>query len=193
MQTETSEIYQKYQPGSFHHIYWKLQMDASSQQDARGICWHPSMIRVWWCLFLMHKSGGAYEALHKSGVLKLPSQRTLMDYTCDEWEKCVLILLDEMHIHEDLAYDKHTDKLVAFTNLGDIANHLLALKNPWSIAVLSGCLLACTVTVLMVRGLFTSFSLPTHSFHVPVLPGKLLYTLFWDAVHGENRGLWIGG
>ena len=77
MQTETSEIYQKYQPGSFHHIYWKLQMDASSQQDARGICWHPSMIRVWWCLFLMHKSGGAYEALHKSGVLKLPSQRTL--------------------------------------------------------------------------------------------------------------------
>ena len=85
---------------------------------------------IWRCLFLRHKSSGAYEALYKSGVLKLPSQRTLMDYTCDEWEKCVLILLDEMHIHEDLAYDKHTDKLVAFTNLGDIANHLLALKNP---------------------------------------------------------------
>ena len=37
------------------------------------------MIR--WCLYLCHLSSSAYETLHTSGVLKLPSQRTLRDYT----------------------------------------------------------------------------------------------------------------
>lgn len=34
-----------------------------------------------WCLYLRHLSGKAYETLRQSGVLKLPSQRTLRDYT----------------------------------------------------------------------------------------------------------------
>ena len=46
--------------------------------------------------------------------------------SCAEREKCVVLLLDEMHIREDLVYDKHTGELIGFTNLGDIANHLLA-------------------------------------------------------------------
>lgn len=56
--------------------------------------------------------------LRQSGCLHLPSQRTLWDYThyikdemlvsaanlttCPEREKCVLLLLDEMHIRQDL-------------------------------------------------------------------------------------------
>ena len=71
--------------------------------------------------------------LRESGVITLPSQRTLRDYTyytkaitgfstdvdaqlmraanptiCKKWEKHVAILMDEMHIKEDLVYDKHT-------------------------------------------------------------------------------------
>ena len=34
-----------------------------------------------WCLYLRHRSSGAYETLRRSGVLNLPSQRTLCDYT----------------------------------------------------------------------------------------------------------------
>ena len=79
MHGEAPEIYKKYQPDSFHHLFWKQQMDAASRHDARGMRWHPSMIR--WCLFLRHKSSGTYEALRESGVLKLPAQRTLRDYT----------------------------------------------------------------------------------------------------------------
>ena len=33
---------------------------------------------------------------------KLPS--------CLEREKCVILILDEMHLREDLSYDKHTGK-----------------------------------------------------------------------------------
>ena len=71
--------------------------------------------------------------LRESGVICLPSQRTLRDYTyhiqssigfseevdkylmevakislCPEREKYVVLLMDEMHIKEDLVYDKHS-------------------------------------------------------------------------------------
>ena len=84
-----------------------------------------------WCLHLRPLSSSSYEALRKSGCLSLPSQRTLRDYahyakaeagfstavdeqligasevaTCPEWKKCVLIIMDEMHIREDLVYNK---------------------------------------------------------------------------------------
>jgi len=41
--------------------------------------WHPLVIK--WSLYLRHLSGKAYELLRKTGYIKLPSQRTLHDYT----------------------------------------------------------------------------------------------------------------
>ena len=46
--------------------------------------------------------------------------------SCREWEKFVVLLLDEMYIREDLVYEKQTGKLIGFANLGDVSNHLLA-------------------------------------------------------------------
>ena len=86
---------------------------------------------IWWCLYIQYRSSGAYEALRESGILALPSQRTLRDYThytnalpgfsieadtmlvraakvtttTEERNKYVLLLLDEMHIREDLVYN----------------------------------------------------------------------------------------
>lgn len=84
-----------------------------------------------WCLHLRHLSSGCYESHRKSGCLSLPSQRTLRHYThfataesgfstavdeqlieavristCPEWKKCVVVLMDEMHIREDVIYNK---------------------------------------------------------------------------------------
>lgn len=86
-----------------------------------------------WCIYLRHLSSSAYELLCTSGVLKLPSQRTLRDYTyytqscngfsvsvdrqimdmaninsCPERDKYVIIIMDEMHIREDIVYDKQS-------------------------------------------------------------------------------------
>ena len=47
-------------------------------KSTQGMRWDPLMIR--WCLYLRHLSSGAYEMLRSSGVLHLPSQRTLRDY-----------------------------------------------------------------------------------------------------------------
>ena len=88
-------------------------------------------------IIALYRSSGAYEALRDSGCIKLPSQRTLRDYThyvkascgfssevddmlisasqvkkCPEREKYVVLLLDEMHIREDLIFDKHSGKMI---------------------------------------------------------------------------------
>ena len=97
--------------------------------------WDPLMVK--WCIYLRHKSSGAYELLRDSGCISLPSQCTLRDYThyvnatvgfssevdmqlasaakldlCEEYEKCVIMLMDEMYIKEELVYDKHTGSLI---------------------------------------------------------------------------------
>ena len=40
----------------------------------------------------------------------------------------IYIVCDEMHIREDLVYDKYTGALIGFTDFGDINSHLLQLE-----------------------------------------------------------------
>ena len=99
-----------------------------------------------WCIYLSHKSSRVYDLLRRSGIVSLPSTRTLRDYTHyissqagfskvdeqllevsqaigqDEWQKAVIIIFDEMYIKKELVYDKRTGELIGFTNLGAI-NH----------------------------------------------------------------------
>lgn len=74
-----SQISEKYAAGTFQRVFWKQHSAATACKNAKGNRWHPAMIR--WCLYLRHLSGKAYEMLRSSGVLLLPSQRTLRDYT----------------------------------------------------------------------------------------------------------------
>ena len=124
---------------SFQKLFWEQQQKAASLKNARSMRWHPLMIK--WCLYLRHLSSRAYETLRDSGCIVLPSQRTLRDYTyyvqsstgfsaevdkqlidatkpdqAKEWEKCVVLVMDEMHLREDLVYDKHSGALIGFAN-----------------------------------------------------------------------------
>lgn len=168
--------------------------------------WHPLMIR--WCLYIHYCSSGAYESLRQSGVLKLPSQRTLRDYThhteaapgfssevdsmlmkavqvgsCAERNKCVILLLDEMHVHEDLVYNKHSGELVGFTNLGEINSHLDAFEQALSSSSDNPPpALAKTVLVFMVQGLFNKLQFTYAQFPCSQVRGDKLYDPFWEAV-----------
>ena len=106
---------------SFQRLFWEQQLNAARQRNANSMRWHPLMIR--WCLYLRHQSQSAYETLRSTGCISLPSQRTLRNYThyipaatgfsidvdkqlmdagkiltCEDYKKCVILLLDEMHI-----------------------------------------------------------------------------------------------
>ena len=78
--------------------------------------------------------------------------------SCPEWHKLVVLLLDEMHIREDLVYDKRTGQMIGFTNLGDINNNLLVFEQSAEENKTEGNVLAKSTMALMVRGLFTPLS-----------------------------------
>ena len=126
---EESEECQQLPSDSFKRIFWNQQLKAARLKSKSAMRWHPLMIK--WCIYLRHLSSGCYEALRQSGCITLPSQRTLRDYThfskasvgfstdvdlqlieaaevlsCPEWKKCVVVLMDEMYIRENLVYDK---------------------------------------------------------------------------------------
>ena len=189
-------------------MFWSQQLNASRVQKASAMKWHPLMIK--WCLYLRYKSSGAYEALRESGCLKLPSQRTLRDYThvvkaangftldideqlvrvsklltLKEWQKCVALVIDEMFIREDLVYDKTNDELIGFTDLGDINNHLVAYEN---------CLnedtcptVANSMLVFMVCSFFTQIKYPYVHFPCANVSGDLLFAPIWEAVFRLER------
>lgn len=52
---------------------------------------------------------------------------------CEEREKYVILLLDEIHVKQNLTFDKHSGELIGFMNLGEINSHLLALEQSLSV------------------------------------------------------------
>ena len=129
----TPSVLMKHPPGSFERIFWEQQVKASSIKNSRSMKWHPLMIR--WCIYLCHISGRAYENLRATNIIKLPSQRTLRDYTyytnaksgfsasvdqqlldcvnidsCSERDLYVILIMDEMHIRDEIIYDKHSGR-----------------------------------------------------------------------------------
>jgi len=206
MQEEEEQVKQAYPEGSFQHIFWKQQKEAASR-PGKGMRWHPMMIK--WCIYLRHQSSKAYETLRESGCIRLPSQRTLRDYTncvkaasgfsaavdhqlmqavniasCPDWHKLVILLLDEMYIKEDLVYNKYTGSVVGFANLGDVNNHLLAFERS---VESDGDVENVLTKMMMVRGLFTAVRFPYAQFPCEQVTGDLLFHPFWEAVYRLER------
>ena len=153
MVEEEAQLCQSYPEGSFQRLFWDEQKKAAAKRNVCGVRWHPLMIKF--CLYLRHQSDKAYETLRESGCIRLPSQRTLRDYShavkaepgfspevdhqlmvaanvikSEEWEKLVIILLDEMYIKEDLVYEKHSGTLIGLLILVRSTIICLPLSSP---------------------------------------------------------------
>ena len=74
MEEESERIQKQYQKGTFKNFFWEQQLKAARAKGPNGIRW-PMMIR--WCLNLKMISSAAYHAMHSSGFVTLPSERTL--------------------------------------------------------------------------------------------------------------------
>ena len=79
MKDQNKEINKLFPEGSFRRLFWDEQLKMARLKNSMNLRWHPMMIR--WCLNLKLLSSSAYHALRTSGFLKLPSERTLRDYT----------------------------------------------------------------------------------------------------------------
>ena len=163
------------------------------------------------------KPSSSYDALRSTGVLTLPSERTLRDYT--HWIKSgigfqsavneqlikeadvkeekdkyyVVLLFDEMKIREDLVFDKHSCELVGFVNLGEINNVLTEFERQCkgeTDAVFAESAVATHMLTFMVRGIFTKLEFPYAQFPTRGVTADRLYPIIWDAVRNlEGCGL----
>ena len=99
--------------------------------------------------------------------------------------------MDEVHIKDDLVYDKHNFALIGFQNLGDINNHLLKYEASLTADHDDECLntppLAKTMLVFMVRGLFTKLAFPYSQFACSSITGDLLFDPMWEAISRLER------
>ena len=117
----------------FMKLFWQEQRKSTNNK------YHPMIIRF--CLSLAAKSASAYDELRNSKVLTLPSRRTLRDYrnairpsvgfnpeVIDELknmvskfkdhQRYIVLSFDEIKIRENLVFDKHTNELIGFVDLG---------------------------------------------------------------------------
>ena len=149
MSENTANVASSYPENSLPRLFWDQQLKATQHKNGKSMRWHPMMVK--WCLYLQHLAGKGYEMLRQSGCLSLPSPRTLRDYTyynsttigfsaatdeellnvfkangwSEEWQKVVVVLMDEVYIREEVVFHKHTGQILGLVNLGDINNHLL--------------------------------------------------------------------
>ena len=79
MNEMTNRVHHECPDGSFKRIFWDQQLQAINCKNSRQIRWHPAIIK--WCLHLKFISSGAYHTLRNAGLITLPSERTLRDYT----------------------------------------------------------------------------------------------------------------
>ena len=154
--------------------------------------WYPLSIRF--ALNLKYLSTSAYKAIRQGGLINLPSERTLSDYThwttphsgvqkeyIEEFirlmdvtscvQKHCCLSMDEMKIKSGLVFNKHTGKLVGFVDLGSVNHGIELLANGGSEPERA---LADQVFVFMARAVFEpSLSLPIAHYFSHKLKGKL--------------------
>ena len=104
-----------------------------------------------------------------------------VSFLSNKLNKYVVLVMDEVHIKNDLVYDKYQGCLIGFTNLGETNNSLLKFES-----ALSGDeqyqQLATSMIVLMVRGLFFKLTYPYSQFACSSLKGDLLFDPIWEAI-----------
>jgi len=198
----TKQAHSFYPEDTFEHIFWDQQKKASSLKNAKSMRWHQVFIK--WCLYLRHLSGKSYELLRNSGCIKLPSQRLLHDYThyitttigfstevdqnlldvaflSNDINRYIFLIMDEIHIKNELVYDKHNGGLIGFVNLGDTNNRLLEFENALHNDN-NEFPLATLMLVFMVRGLFCKLNFPYTQFACDSMNGDLLFDPVWEAI-----------
>ena len=206
----SEKINDEFPKDSFQYILWEEQRKFNHLKNKRQMKWHPVIIRF--ALALKYASSSAYRMVSSSGFIKLPSERTLRDYThwcsvadgvhipfiehaktvmkdkgMSEDESKFTLLMDEMKIKQGLVFSKCTGEMVGFTNLGTVNEDLASITAEATdiehCTEMGNHLLAKSMLVFMIRPIFKpSLSFPIASYPVSNLSGEKLYPVVMEVV-----------
>ena len=191
----------------FMKFFWQQQNELRKKGGGRNARYHPMIIR--YCLSLLMKSRSAYEELRNSGVLILPSTRTLRDYKklikpkCGfskeviadlktvtnnyfDVERYVVLLFDEMKIKSNLVFDKLTGEVKDYLDLGCVETDFSTLGNEHDD-------LSTHALVFYFRGVMADLKYAVAYFATYGIISIQLMGLFWMAVSilEDNCNLWV--
>jgi len=190
----------EFPPGSFQRIFFDQQVKFNALKTKAAMRWHPAIIR--WCLYIRSRSAKAYDGIR--AFLRLPSNRTLYDYThymeqsvglnpktteqliskaaslgcfSVQHKSYVGLLQDEMKIKANLVYHKNGE-LVGFVHLDNVSNELMKIEK-----LADGeTELAESLLVVMVRGITTPLRYPLAAYATRTLSSSTLYNVMWECV-----------
>ncbi|KAE8738429.1 hypothetical protein FOCC_FOCC016093 [Frankliniella occidentalis] len=131
-------------------IFLEEQVKASKVKKSSGVKWHPVMLRL--ALYLHSFSPACYRALQDTGIIKLPSTRTLYDYTHvadrvqgvskagldaaqaevdsrqHDYQKYYVLMFDEMKISSNIVTKKSTGEIIGFVKLNKVEEEMRNLE-----------------------------------------------------------------
>ena len=178
----------------FMKLFWEEQKkNFDGNKNAR--VYHPMIIRF--CLSLASKSASCYDELRNSNVLILPSRRTLRNYknairphagfnyeiinellktatALKGYQRYIVLSFDELKIHENLVYDKHSGELIGYVDLGDPELNYSTFQNTDD--------LATHVLVYYIRELATDLKFSLAYFATKGITSYQIMPTFWEAV-----------
>lgn len=195
----------KHEITPFMNLFWQQQQKLFAS-NSTAVRYHPMIIR--YCLSLVAKSPSLYEELRNSGILVLPSQRTLRDYrnyirpqrgfqegvieelksitnSYFDVQRFVVLLFDEMKVLSNLVFDKVTGELIGFVDLGDPDVNFAVLEKADEIA--------SHALVFLIRGVCTQLKFSLAYFATSGVTSIQLLPIFWEAVCilESSCNLWV--
>ena len=179
----------------FLQLFWTEQKKAFAKDDPKGMRWHPMMIRL--AIFLRSQSPSAYNSIRDTGILKLPGERILRDYTnyiqpqtglnaavledichqtegLSENERWCVLLHDKMSIKSDLIYDRRSGELVGYVD-----------SHKWNFDSKkdsSDDNIATHVLVFMVVGVCSQLKVTLGYWATKCATAAEMYPIFWKAI-----------
>lgn len=187
------------------NFFWQQQKKLLASSNF-GRRYHPHLIRF--CLSIHSKSPSVYRELASSGVLVLPSERVLRDYRnffkpkpgfheenitklsektnqLFDVQRYVILSFDEMKIHSSLVFDKHSNELIGFVDLGDDDINVGTFDIPTT--------MASHILAFMVRGAASDLKYILGYFSTRNVTSFQIMPLFWKAVSilEMSCNLWV--
>lgn len=192
-------------------IFIQQQIKASLKSNMVGMRWHPTMIRL--ALSLHITSPAAYELLRDTGMIKLPSSRTLFDYSRvkplvegidpyvlenlgermkkfkekgQKHKRYHVLMADKMYISQNLVFQKGTGKMIGYTSLDKLDTEMKIMEQ-YLENHLEEAPHKMASKVFMIKGVSSGIKEVVATFAVGNLSASQFYAWVWKVIGALER------